>query len=99
MKPVAQHERRHRSGRPRKLTEAEDLDILDRAKARRAEPGVVDGAWTRATIANVTQGRFSTVSESFISPFWDMAGGSINAEFLPHQRHVTRKVGDHPMSE
>jgi hypothetical protein len=93
MKPTAYHEHRRRSSRPWKFTEAEDLEVLHRARARRAEHGVVDGAWTRATIANVTQGRFSAVPDSFIARFWDLAGGSIDAEFLPHQRQVTRKVG------
>jgi hypothetical protein len=75
----------------RKVTEARDLKIG--ARARRVEHGVVVGAWTRATIADVTQSRFSAVPDSFISRFWNLAGGSIDAEFLPSQRHVTRKVG------
>jgi hypothetical protein len=69
MKPAAQHEHRRRSGRPRKFTKGEDLEILDRCEARRAKHGVVDEAWTRATITNVTRGIFSAVPDNFISHF------------------------------
>jgi hypothetical protein len=84
VKLAEQHERRRLSDRPPKFKEAEDLEILDRVRARRAKHGIVDGAWTRATIANVTQGRFLAVLENFISRFWDLTGGSIDAEFFPH---------------
>jgi hypothetical protein len=58
------------------------------------EPNMmVSMGYGRATIADVTQGRFSVVPDNFISRFWDLAGGSIDAEFLPHQFQVTRKVG------
>jgi hypothetical protein len=93
MKQGAKHERRRRSGHLRKLREAEDLEIPDWARARRAEHGIVDRAWTRAMIADVTQGRFPAVPDGFISRFWGLARGSIDAEFLLHQRQVTRKVG------
>jgi hypothetical protein len=92
MKPAAQHKRRRPSSRPRKLIEAEGLEILDRARAGRTEYGIVDGVWRRATIADITQDKFSAVLHSFISRFWDLAGESIDAGFLPHQRQVTRKV-------
>jgi transposase len=54
MSPAAQHARRGSTGRPRLSTAEEEQEIFDRARARRAQHGAIDGAWTRAAIAEVT---------------------------------------------
>lgn len=66
----AQHDRHCRSGRPPQLIEDEEAEILRRAREQREAHGVVDTAWTRAMIADVTANRLPSVSDSFISRFW-----------------------------
>jgi hypothetical protein len=68
----AQDERRSRAGRSRKLTHSEEDEILERARKRREEHGCIDGKWTRATIADVTNGRLGDPSGAMISKFWQM---------------------------
>jgi hypothetical protein len=48
------------------MTAGEEGEIL-----QQAEHHVVDAAWTRATIDDITQGRQPMVPASSISRFWD----------------------------
>jgi transposase len=70
----AQQDRRSHSGRHCLLTQDEDAEILRRAGDQRSEHGVIDDAWTRATIADVTGNRLANVPDSFISRFWQRMG-------------------------
>jgi hypothetical protein len=49
MTPAAQHDRRGRTGRPRKLTAVEEGEILQRACIQQAEHHAVNAAWVSAT--------------------------------------------------
>jgi hypothetical protein len=68
-----QHDRRGTTRLPRKLTAAEEGEILQRACMQRAEHHAVDAAWMRATIDDITEGRLPAVPTSSISRFWDRA--------------------------
>jgi transposase len=73
MTPTAQHDRRDHPGRPGKLTNDEKEEILARAREQRAEHGVIDTSWTRAMMAEVTDDRIPSATDSSISRFWQRA--------------------------
>jgi hypothetical protein len=69
MTPTAQHERHGHAGGPGKLTNNEKEEILARARQQRAKHGVVDTSWTRAMMAEVTDDRIPSATDSSISRF------------------------------
>jgi transposase len=73
MTPALQHEWRCHAGRPSKLTNDEKEEILARARQQRAEHSVIDTYWTRAMMAEVTDDRIPSATDSSISRFWQRA--------------------------
>jgi hypothetical protein len=78
MTPTVQHEWHSHTGRPGKLTNDENGEILARARQQRTEHSVIDTCRTRTTMAEVTKNptsaRFDNVNNELIESFqfWSM---------------------------